>query len=331
MVVPELSLIVSLLNTVRDYIWFWQEQTEEEGEEERISEENLKLISELREEVKRKESKIQSQQARITAKEEEIDDYERVVKTLGDGRLTVEDLVEKYWRESTILIISISKQQNSDGEQQSFIREELEKEYDLIRLTSKTWVIPPAEFPSDLDAKSNRNKIRDWLKNEVYSKYDGHHALVPFVTAVDLKNVYSRNDFEEDDIDDPANSLEEELGLTRLMTEEDFSNELASKNISLLELIESGHISFFVSSYVSDDELKEISKDVDEITDELEDKIGTLSLYSLASNDAIEPLADALENYVPYQTKVARGAVGVAKMWEERLEVIEADSIEAPA
>jgi hypothetical protein len=318
----ELSLALSLLNTLRDTVWFWKENAPEEDVKD--NEEMLKLQEQLEE----KESRLQTQREIIQEKAGQVDEFENILNTLKNDNISVEDLVEKYWRDSTILLVCISRQEDATGEQKSFIREELQEKYDLIRITSKTWVVPPAQFPERLKEKSNRKEIKEWLDDEIFAEYEGHRALVPFVTAVDLKNVHSHTDFDSDEINDPANLLREELGLSRLMTEEEFSEELASKNINLEEVIESGHISFFVSNFVTDDDLTRISKNRESIEEELEDELGSLSLYSLADDEAIDPLHDALEDYIPYPEKVAQGAVEVAKMWEGGLQEIEIEESE---
>ncbi len=322
MPIIELSLLLRLLNTIRDTVSFWKENTEEEDVKD--NEEVLRL----REELEEKESRLRTQRKILKEKVEQVDEFESIINTLKDDNISVEDLVEKYWRDSTILIVSVSRQENADGEQESFLREELQEKYDLIRITSKTWVVPPAQFPERLEEKSNRKELKEWLDEEVFAPNEGCRALVPFVTAVDLKNVHSHTDFDPDETDDPANLLQEELGLSRLMTEEEFSEELAQNNINLEEVIESGHIPFFVSNFVTDDELTQITKNRESIEEELEDELGTLSLYSLADDEAIGPLQDALDDFVPYPQKVAQGAVKVAEMWERGFQEIEVEDSE---
>jgi hypothetical protein len=308
---PEISLFLSLWNTIRDTIIFWKsdgEKTEKNGE-----------ILELNEKLEEKNEEIQSQRRIISQKEERVDKYEKIIKTLQDQNISVEDLVEEYWRDSTILLISFSNQKDSRGITKKFVKEKLSKDYELINLTSKTWVIPPAQFPERLESASNRNEIQEWLNEGVFSDYPDHKVIVPFATAVDLKNVHSHSDFDSGEVGGFASTLDEELGLSKLMSPEDFSQELASNNINLADVIESGHITFFVSNYVSDEQLEEISSNRESIEKALEKDLGDVSLQTLADDRAIKPLERALSEYVTYPKKVARGAVGVAEMWKKGL------------
>lgn len=311
MMVPELSVILSIWNTIRDTISFWKSEDEKAEKNEEIIELNKRL--------EEKNERIQTQRKIISQKEDRVDEYEEIIRTLQDENISVEGLVEEYWRDSTILLISFSSQKDSKGETEKFMKRKLKEDYELINLTSKTWVIPPAEFPERLESASNRNEIQDWLEEDVFPDYPGHRVIVPFATAVDLKNVYSHSGFDPGEVDDFASTLDEELGLSRLMSPEDFSQELASNNIDLADVIESGQITFFVSNYVSDEQLKEISSNRESIEETLEEDLGDVSLQTLADDRAIKPLEEALSDYVTYPKKVARGAVGVAEMWQKGL------------
>lgn len=308
---PELTLVLSVWNTIRDTITFWK-SNDDQAE---VNEE----ILELNKELEQKSERLQKQRGIISEKEDRLDDYEEIIRTLQDENISVEGLVEEYWRRSTILLISFSSQKDSDGETDKFMKQKLKEDYELINLTSKTWVIPPADFPERLESASNRNEIQDWLEEDVFPDYPDYKVIVPFATAVDLKNVYSHSDFDPDESDDFASTLDEELGLSRLMSPEDFSQELASNNIDLADVIESGQITFFVSNYVSDEQLEDISENRESIENALEEDLGDVSLQTLADERAIEPLESALSDYVSYPKKVARGAVSVAEMWQKGL------------
>lgn len=308
---PELSLILSLWNTLRDTLTFWKSNEEK-------AEKNEEIL-ELNERIEEKNAKIQSQRKTISKKEDRVDEYEEIISTLQDENISVEGLVEQYWRDSTILLISFSSQKDSEGETEKFMKQKLSDEYELINLTSKTWLIPPAQFPERLESASNRKEIQDWLKEDVFPDYPSHKVIVPFATAVDLKNVYSHSDFEPDGVNRFASTLDEELRLSRLMSPEDFSQELASNNIDLADVIESGEITFLVSNYVSDEQLQEISANCQQIEEALQEDLGDISLQTLADDRAIEPLEEALSEHVTYPSKVAKGAVDIAKMWQKGL------------
>jgi hypothetical protein len=311
--ITELSILLRFFNTIRDSVAFWRDNAEEETKEN--NEEVLKLNRRLKE----KEEKIRTQKSVISQKGEEVDRYERIVQTLQNENISAEKLAEDYWRDSTVLLISFSCQKDKHQNTDHFVKDELMDSRGIVNLTSKTWLIPPAHFPERLKQSSNRNEIKEWVDEEIYSDNPNKRAIFPFVSAVDLKNIYSRSDFDDEEINDPASTLDEKLSLSRLMTEEEFSEELASNNIDLADIIESGQITFFVSDYVTDGQLSDISNNRGKIRAELEEKIGEVSLRTLADEQSIGPLEEVLSDYVTYPSNVARGAVGVAEMWNDAL------------
>jgi hypothetical protein len=263
------------------------------------------------EQVKR----IEKQEKAIEKYGQRISEYERIVKTLQQDNISKEGLVEDYWKSLPVVLMSFAQQRDAEGRERKFLREYLEENYSATHLTSFTWVIPPAEVPERLREKSNRNEIRDWLSEEVYEDYPGHKAVIPFVTVVDLKNIYSQSDYSEVEVEDFYETIDRELGVDKIFSDEDFSRLLASENIDLAEIIQSGRITFFVSKFLSSNELEPIFKHKDEIQNDLNNP----SLRELADNRMVDDIANVLGRYLDNPYEVAQNAVEEAKLWHREL------------
>lgn len=255
--------------------------------------------------------RLEQQEKALQKYDQRVSEYERIIRTLQEENISKEGLVEDYWRSLPVVLLSFAQQRDADGNERKFLREYLEENHSATHLTSFTWVIPPAEVPKRLKKKSNRNEIRDWLSEEVYEEYPGHRAVIPFATVVDLKNIYSQSDYSEIEVEDFYETIDRELGVDKIFSDDDFSRLLASENVDLAEIIQSGRITFFVSKSLSASELETIFRNQGEIQDSLDNP----SLRELANDDMVDDLANVLSRYLDNPYEVARSAVEEAKLW----------------
>jgi len=270
--------------------------------------------------------RLERQEKALQEYDQRVSEYERIIHTLQEENISKETLVEDYWRSLPVVLLSFAQQRDPEGKERKFLREYLEENHSATHLTSFTWVIPPAEVPERLKKKSNRNEIRDWLSEEVYEEYPGHKAVIPFATVVDLKNIYSQSDYSEIEVEDFYETIDRELGVDKIFSDDDFSRLLASENVDLAEIIQSGRITFFVSKSLSTSELETIF----EHQDEIQNALNNPSLRELANDSMVEDLSDVLERYVEDSYDVARSAVEEAKIWNREFNEESSEAVLSP-
>lgn len=252
----------------------------------------------------------------IAQYEDKLSDFERIVRSLKDENVARSKLIENYWKPLHAVVICFTKiEAQTENGRVNFIKKEIEKECELHQLSGSTYIIPPKDVPDRLKGKTrSRDEIENWLK-EIYEDYPDARSHIGFIGLVDLRNTYSRTDYELDELPHFFSTIDEELELEEIFDGSDFSRLLANQSVNLTEMIEDGDIAFFASKSVTEDEIEEIHDNQDKI----EDEIGNPNLREIANEVSIEQISDALEQFVADSRKVSESIKEEAKIWEDKI------------
>lgn len=283
----------------------------DEGREQNLQ--VLETMDQLRQEHR---SEISEYENEISEYESNVSDYERILSCLNEESLARERLIENYWMPLHALVIAFTKIQDENGEKMNFIKEKLEANGQLHQLTGSTWIVPPRDVPDRLKGNvDSREEMASWLEEDIYGGNSELKSHIAFAGLVDLRNVCSRTDYEEGETSHFISTVDEELRLEEIFSEEAFSEALANQSVDLTELIEAGDIAFFASKGVTRAELDAIHENQETI----ESRLGNPSLRGLASDVPEQSIAEALSPYVAAPSQVAQTVKQDAELWAEHM------------
>lgn len=273
--------------------------------------------------IEQKEEKIEGKNQEISEIRDEkeelenrLSDFERITNSLKKDSLARQRLIERYWQPLHAVIICFAEQENSDDDSETWLRDILEERYSLHNLTGFTCIIPPTDVPSQLKGKQNsREKLKNWIENDVYDKFPDAKSTICFAGVVDLRNVYSRTDYEKENRTHLFSTIDEELSLEDIFNEDDFSKLLASDGVNLSKIIEEGDIPFLASKAITSDELEKLHTNQEVI----ESNLGSPNLREIATEVDVSTLSEVLQSYISAPDRVASSIKQEAKIWEREL------------
>lgn len=283
----------------------------------------LKTIRQKDHQIEQKEEKIEGKEQKLSEirnrkdeLENRLSDFERITNSLKKDSLARQRLIERYWQPLHAVIICFTEQENSDADSQKWLRDLLEERYSLHNLTGFTCIIPPADVPTRLKGKqNNREKLKNWVEDDLYDEFPDAKSTICFAGVVDLRNVYSRTDHENENRTHLFSTIDEELNLEDIFNEDDFSKLLASDGVNLSKIIEEGDIPFLASKAITSDELDRLHTNQETI----ESNLGNPNLREIASEVDVSTLSEVLEPYVSSPNKVASSIKQEAEIWEREL------------
>lgn len=294
-----------------------------ERDNKKDNEQVLSALKSQQGQLEQKEKQIQSREqelSEIRGEKQELkkrlSDFERITHSLKRENLARERLIERYWQPLHAVILCFAEQTHDGEESDKWLRDLLKERYNLHNLTGFTTIIPPAEVPSKLKGKNNsREKLEDWIEEDLYGQYANAKSTICFAGVIDLRNVYSRTDLKNEERTPLFSTIDEELELEEIFSEEDFSKLLASDGVNLSKAIEQGDIPFLASKAISSDELDRIHDHQDEI----ESSLGNPNLRTIAEEVDVSSLSEALSPYVESPEDVASSIKEEAKIWKREL------------
>lgn len=271
----------------------------------------LEKLREEKKEIRREK------QTEIEEFKNELSDYERIIKSIQDESVARKRLIENYWKPLHALVACFTKSKvDTDESETNFVLEALRRGRDVEQITGSVYIVPPKDVPSQIKSNpDSRAALETWIEDEVYSDYPNALAHIAMFGLVDLRNVYSSSDYEEDDLPHFFSTVDWEFDLEDIFDSEDFSRLLANESVNLTEIIEKGDIAFFVSKSVSSEELD----DIHEAQTDIEDELGNPDVKQLASEVSLEQLLGALAPYVSDPQSVAESVKDEAGIWKEQL------------
>lgn len=294
-----------------------------ERDKRKANQQVLDSLKDQRKQLKQKEQRLEKREEALSEVrgekqelEERLSDFERITQSLKLESVARERLIERYWRPLHAVIICFAEQENKEIDSNKWLRDLLEEQYNLHNLTGFTTIIPPAEVPSRLKGKQNsRNKLKEWIEEDLYGQNPNAKSTICFAGVVDLRNVYSRTDYESDGRTPLFSTIDEELELENIFSEEDFSKLLASNGVNLSKIIEEGDIPFLASKAITSDELDQIHENQDAI----ESSLGNPNLRAIAEEVDLSELSEALSSYVESPDEVAQSIKNEAEIWKREL------------
>jgi DNA-binding protein H-NS len=274
----------------------------------------LEKLEQLREEKSKMRRKKETE---IEDFKQEISDYERIIESIQDDGVARKRLIENYWKPLHALVACFTKSKvDTDEGETNFVLEALRRGRNVEQITGSAYIVPPKDVPSQIKSNpDSRAALESWIEDEVYADHPDALAHIAMFGLVDLRNVYSSSDYEEDDLPHFFSTVDWEFDLEDIFDSEDFSRLLANESVNLTEIIENGDIAFFVSKSVSPEELDEIH----EAQTNIEDELGNPDVKQLADNVSLEELFGVLAPYVSDPQSVAESVKDEARIWKEQL------------
>lgn len=274
-----------------------------------------KHLEDKEKEIEEKEKRIEKKEERISEIEGRLSDFERITRSLKNESVARQRLINRYWKPLHAVIICFANQKDADGETLHFVKKQLEENHTIHHLAGTTYIIPPASIPEKLKEKQySRENLKEWIEEDIYSDYPGAKSTISFAGVFDLRNVYSRSDHDPDDRVSLFSTIDEELQLEEIFSDEDFSKLLASSGVNLTKTIEQGDVAFFASKSVSTEELDKIHENQEKI----ENQLGNPNLKELAEKDQ-SSISQALKPYVSDSESVAESVIEQANIWTREL------------
>lgn len=266
--------------------------------------------------IEKREQELSNVRGRKEELKERLSDFERITRSLKEESLARERLIERYWQPLHAVVICFAEQEDNGEGSGKWLRDLLDEQYNLHNLTGFTTIIPPAEVPSQLKGERNsRDKLSQWIEEDLYSEYPDAKSTICFASVVDLRNVYSRTDHKSEDRSHLFSTIDEELDLQEIFSGEDFSKLLASDGVNLSKVIEEGDIPFLASKVITADELDCIHENQEVIEEEL----GSPNLRAIADEVDVSTMARALSPYVESPDEVASSIKQEAEIWKREL------------
>lgn len=278
----------------------------------RTKKENKKVIDLL--------GKNQSLQKSLNSKEKKLfneriknKEWDIVIGSLKNKSLLKENLIKKYSSPLPIILFQYGNQKiNNKGNK--FIKEELEKNYDVKSLGCSLKVIPPKKVPKNIRVGKD---LEGWFYRNIQSKYKDSSCVISVLAILDLKNTYWKTDYDYDVR--YFTPLGKALGLEDIFTKKELSRLLASENVSILDPILEGDLSFLCSFFLTDTEMKKIYSCQEEIEEKL-----NLDLKELADKANMRKIEKSIEKIFPNSYKrISKKINEKAEYWNEKLNKIE--------
>ncbi|WMT07661.1 hypothetical protein NP511_01335 [Natrinema thermotolerans] len=272
-----------------------------------------------RDEIKGNEQALEIEKRlrdKLERREEEISDYEWMLRSLKHDNISKKRIIEKYWRPLPAIIITFYNDYEGNKKEKKFLKYHIQENNEAEMLTANTYVIPPKGFPERFESpnKVGRDKIRDWIEEDILAKHDNGKVVICQASAVDLRRVYSHTDYETHSFN--RKTIDQALDIDKILGENNVHRILASDGVNLSRAIEDGDIAFFLSHYVSDDELEIIHENQNEIRERLQDP----SLRKIATSGFEDELTEVLSDYIDAPREAASKAIEEAKLWQKELQ-----------
>lgn len=252
----------------------------------------------------------------LTKKEKELfksriknKEWEITLGSLKNKSLLKENLIRKYSDPLPIILFQYGNQK-INKKNRKFISEELEKRYDIKSLGGSLKVIPPKKVPKNL--KTGKD-LGGWFHKKIQSKYKNASCVISVLAILDLKKTYWKTDYDFDVR--YYTPLGKALGLDDLFTNEEISNMMGAENISVLDPILEGDLSFLCSFFLSDPEMKKLYSNQEKIEGRM-----NLSLSDLSDDKNIPKIKSALKPEFPNSYKrISKKINEKAKYWDKKL------------
>lgn len=259
---------------------------------------------------------VKQLRSKLERKEEELSDYEWMIRSLKSENISKKRIIEQYWRPLPAIIITFFNDYEEDESDTKFLKKHILDNNSAEMLTGNTYAIPPKGFPERFDSPSEvgRDDIRDWVEEDILGQQEGGKAVICQASVVDLRRVYSHTDYESHSFN--RKTIDEALDISKILDNNDVHRILATDNVNLSKAIENGDIAFFISRYVSEEELSIIHENQDEIRQ----RLGNPSLRRMATTDFKEELEDVIGDYLDAPDTVSEKAVEDAKLWYSELQ-----------
>ena len=270
-------------------------------------------------------AKLDEKEEQLNKAQEEVSQYQYLMDKLKDENFPTEKVVNNYWRSLPAVILTLTNKETPsdfdppedyDGEPDefNFVKWIAQNQYNAKLISTSTYVIPPSDFPEELDQRSNRKKLQEWIDSAFYEKYPDHKAHLNQVSVVDIKNVYSRSDYDKADREWFMKTIDDELNIKDLLRGEDISTILAKENLDLSEIISGGDIAFLSSGHLNQDQWMNLRQNQQSI----EDNLGNPSLREIAVSDGFQSeLEKELQNYINEPSELSENIVQEAQEWYE--------------
>ncbi|MYL18225.1 hypothetical protein GLW36_16480 [Halorubrum terrestre] len=283
----------------------------------RNKKENQVVVEKLEELREEKEKIREEKEAEIESFQNELSDYERIIESIQDDSIARKRLIENYWKPLHALVACFTKSKvDTDEGETNFVLEALRRGRDVEQITGSAYIVPPKDVPGQIKSNpDSRAALETWIEDEVYADYPDALAHIAMFGLVDLRNVYSSSDYDENDLPHFFSTVDWEFDLEDIFNSEDFSRLLANESVNLTEIIEKGDIAFFVSKSVSPEELD----DIHESQTQIEEELGNPDVKQLAQQVPLEQLIGALGPYVSDPQSVAESVKEEARIWKDQL------------
>lgn len=261
------------------------------------------------------ERKIEEKDKEIKKREEKVSNYERIIRGLRSDNISKREIIQSYWRPLPTIIITFFNDysESTDGK---FLKKFIRENNDAEMLTGNTYAIPPKGFPNRFKepSKVTRSDVQAWIHEDILAEEENPEVAICQVSAVDLRRIYSYSNCEN--MSFSRKTIDYALDIESILERHNVHRILARDSVNLSKEIENGNIAFFLSRYISDDELEEIHENQDQIRHEL----GDPPLRTIASDGFEERLADVLSTYISDPLDPSKKAVEEAKLWYEALQ-----------
>lgn len=252
----------------------------------------------------------------LKERRQEVSEYERLIRGLKNENISKKRIIDQYWKPLPALIITFYNDYAESNKDEKFLKKYILENNEAEMLTANTYAIPPKGFPDRFEQPSTvgRPEIEEWIQEDVLDDYPDGKVMICQASAVDLRRIYSHTDYDSHSFN--RKTIEDALDIGDILEKNSVHRILARDNVNLSKSIENGDIAFLLSRYVSTEELE----DIHENQPEIEEKLGNPSLRKIAQEDFIDPLSDAISEYVDAPEEPAQRAVEEAKLWHQGLQ-----------
>jgi len=236
-------------------------------------------------------------------------EWEKMISLLKNKSILKENLIKKYSNPLPLILFQYGNQKIAN-QNEKFITQELEKEYNVKSLGGSLKVIPPNKVPKEI---KNGSDLKKWFEKKIQSKFRNSSCVIRVIAITDLKNVYWKSDYSYKLR--YYTPLGDALNIDDIFNKNEIPSLLASENVSVLDPILSGDLYFLCSQFMSDKELKIIRDNQDKI----EKYISYQSLDELANNNSISKISNSLKSHFNQYSEIAKRINQEAKFWSEKL------------
>lgn len=244
----------------------------------------------------RREAEERAQEAREAREstEELLIQEKRVLDLMERRGYDREMLLQRYKQRNRLPVILIAAADKDDGEENSYLKDKLNEEYDAQPVAGALKVIPPNEIP---DWITNDSDVKQWVEELVDDISKEPPSGVYLATQKDLKEIYSEIDTSRFDNGwkTAGEIIDEVLG------REDLQELINSAPVSPLSLVQDGDLQFLAHGALTTPEIDEISRHHQLIESELDDP----DLRTLAKETTTDELVTAMEDFIEKPERTA--------------------------